>query len=36
MRTDMDFLVLGNFILDKKEQKPLINDVNWRKKFVLD
>ncbi len=36
MRTEMDFLVMGNFILDKKDQKPLENDTNWRKEFALD
>lgn len=36
MRTDMDYLVLGNYILDKKEQKPLDKDTNWKKEFVLD
>jgi carbamoyltransferase len=36
MRTEMDFLVLGNFILSKKDQKPLANDSDWRKEFALD
>jgi carbamoyltransferase len=36
MRTEMDFLVLGNFLLDKKEQKPLAEDKDWRKEFELD
>ena len=36
MRTDMDFLVLGNFLLNKKEQKPLNNDIDWQKEFALD
>jgi carbamoyltransferase len=36
MRTEMDYLVLGNFLLDKKEQKPLKDDVDWRKTFELD
>jgi carbamoyltransferase len=36
MRTDMDALVLGNFILLKENQKPLENDVDWRKQFELD
>ncbi len=36
MRTDMDFLVLGNFLLDKKEQLPLDGDIDWRKEFELD
>lgn len=36
MRTNMDFLVLGNFLLEKKEQKPLDKDINWLKEFELD
>jgi carbamoyltransferase len=36
MRTEMDHLVLGNFLLDKKEQKPLEGDKDWRKEFELD
>ena len=36
MRTDMDYLVLGNYILSKEDQKPLQNDSDWKKEFVLD
>lgn len=36
MRTNMDYLVLGSFILEKKEQKPLDKDVDWLKEFELD
>jgi carbamoyltransferase len=36
MRTEMDFLVLGNFLLDKRDQKPLSNDADWKKEFALD
>ena len=36
MRTEMDFLVLGSFILDKKHQPPFQDTANWRKDFVLD
>ena len=36
MRTEMDFLVLGNLLLDKKAQKPLAKDTDWRKEFELD
>lgn len=36
MRTEMDYLVMGNFIIAKTEQKALANDVNWRKEFALD
>ncbi len=36
MRTEMDYLVLGNFLLDKKEQPELKEDKDWRKEFELD
>jgi carbamoyltransferase len=36
MRTNMDYLVLGNFLLEKKEQQPLDKDINWLKEFALD
>lgn len=36
MRTYMDYLVLGNYILNKTDQKPLENDSDWKKEFVLD
>ena len=36
MRTEMDYLVLGSFILDKKQQPPFQDSANWRKDFVLD
>jgi len=36
MRTDMDYLVMGNFIIDKKNQKVLKETNNWRKEFTLD
>jgi carbamoyltransferase len=36
MRTNMDYLVLGNFLLEKREQKPLDKDINWLKEFELD
>jgi len=36
MRTDMDVLVLENFVLEKSEQTPLVEDESWRKEFVLD
>lgn len=36
MRTEMDYLVMENFILDKREQPPLDEDVDWRKEFELD
>jgi carbamoyltransferase len=36
MRTEIDVLVLGNYIVRKSEQKPLEEDTNWRDEFVLD
>ncbi len=36
MRTNMDFLVLGNFLLDKKDQPELTGDTDWKKEFELD
>ena len=36
MRTNMDQLVLGPFLLDKKEQPPLREDVDWRTQYELD
>jgi carbamoyltransferase len=36
MRTDMDALVLENFVLEKSEQPPIVEDASWRKEFVLD
>ena len=36
MRTNIDYLVLGNYLLSKEEQKPLEKDVDWKKEFALD
>lgn len=36
MRTNMDYLIMGNFLIEKKEQKPLDKDINWLKEFELD
>ena len=36
MRTNMDYLIMENFLLDKKDQKPLEKDVDWQKEFELD
>lgn len=36
MRTEMDLLVLENYVLYKSQQKPLVNDTNWQKEFELD
>jgi len=36
MRTNMDQLVLGHHLLDKKDQPPLREDVDWRSLYELD
>jgi carbamoyltransferase len=36
MRTHMDYLILGNFLLTKAEQKPSEKDSAWMKEFELD
>jgi carbamoyltransferase len=36
MRTNMDVLVMDRFYLDKTDQKPLEDDVDWRELFELD
>jgi carbamoyltransferase len=36
MRTNMDHLVLGHHLLDKKQQPPLREDVDWRSLYELD
>jgi carbamoyltransferase len=36
MRTNMDYLVMGNYLVEKTEQKPLDKDIDWLKEFELD
>ena len=36
MRTEMDYLVLNNYLLSKTEQKPLDEDTDWMSEFELD
>jgi len=36
MRTEMDYLIMGNYLLEKKDQKTIIGDSDWRSKFELD
>jgi carbamoyltransferase len=36
MRTDMDYLLVGSFLLDKTKQKKLKEIINWRQQFKLD
>jgi carbamoyltransferase len=36
MRTEMDYLVMGDYLLDKTRQIPLERDTDWRREFELD
>jgi len=36
MRTNMDYLVVGHHLLDKRDQPALREDVDWRTQFELD
>jgi carbamoyltransferase len=36
MRTNMDYLIMGNYLLNKENQKPLSKDINWLKKYEND
>jgi len=36
MRTEMDYLVIGSFLLDKKKQPVFMEKKDWRKEFQLD
>ena len=36
MRTNMDYLIMGSFLLDKSKQTALKKDIDWTKKFELD
>ncbi|MEO6027442.1 MAG: carbamoyltransferase C-terminal domain-containing protein, partial [Candidatus Binatia bacterium] len=36
MRTEMDTLVLGSFVLEKTKQPALREDVDWRNLYQLD
>ena len=36
MRTEMDYLVLGSYILDKQNQPQFVDDEDWRSTFQLD
>ncbi len=36
MRTEMDYLVLGNMVLRKTEQPPLEEREDWRQRYALD
>jgi len=36
MRTEMDYLIMGSFLLDKQKQPELKDDIDWKKEFELD
>jgi carbamoyltransferase len=36
MRTEMDFLAIGPFVLDKREQPTRADDGDWRRDFTPD
>jgi carbamoyltransferase len=36
MRTEMDYLVMGDFLFDKKYQQKLSSDIDWKEEFKLD
>lgn len=36
MRTEMDYLIMGSFLFDKKDQPPLKDDIDWKREFELD
>lgn len=36
MRTEMDFLVMGNYLFDKQSQPPWPKDESWKKEFALE
>ncbi|MFO7614059.1 MAG: carbamoyltransferase [Bacteroidales bacterium] len=36
MRTEMDYLVMGDFLFDKKQQQDLRNEAAWKETFKLD
>jgi carbamoyltransferase len=36
MRTEMDYLVVGNFLFDKKNQPEWMEKDGWKEEFVLD
>ena len=36
MRTNMDYLIMGRVLLEKKTQKPLEKDIDWLREYELD
>ncbi len=36
MRTEMDYLILGSFLLSKDDQPEFLDTINWRQEYALD
>jgi len=36
IRTNMDYLVMGNYLIEKQEELPLMNDISWLREYELD
>jgi len=36
MRTNIDYLIMGNYLINKSLQKKVEGDSNWKKEFALD
>jgi len=36
MRTNIDYLIIGNCLIEKKEQKPSDKDIDYLREFNLD
>lgn len=36
MRTHMDYLMLGSYLLDKRQQSAFKEEIDWKKEFELD
>lgn len=36
MRTNMDYLLMGNYLLDKKQMKPVDTDIDWTRQYDSD
>ncbi len=36
MRTNIDYLIMGNYLIDKKEQQKVKENIDWQKDFALD
>jgi len=36
MRTEMDYLVMGNYMLDKRDQPKVTEETDWKSEFKID